>query len=234
MNNASKNDVAWNRIFNDFDIINTVKNKGSFEITSSTINRYREARLMTKFDYYSQLPKIFKDNHFSLLPITRGSYVISTFQTFKTFESQSPDIVNVEFPDHLESIDYNNITSEATAINCAFLSGIFNDFTEEEVLYPTINGRMSSSEFNFIIKTFQGPLPVQIQNSQIEIDAGFEGLQSLYIIEAKNTISNDFLIRQLYYPYRLWISKVNKPVKLVFSYVFKRYISPTRIFCRFP
>ena len=38
----------------------------------------------------------------------------------------------------------------------------------------------------------------------------------LTLIEAKRDISDDFLVRQLYYPYRVWQSRVAKPVKPVF------------------
>lgn len=36
------------------------------------------------------------------------------------------------------------------------------------------------------------------------------------LIEAKNYISDDFLIRQLYYPYRLWSNKITKQVRPIF------------------
>lgn len=36
-------------------------------------------------------------------------------------------------------------------------------------------------------------------------------------MEAKNVVHEDFHVRQLYYPYRLWKTKVNKPIRLVFS-----------------
>lgn len=55
-----------------------------------------------------------------------------------------------------------------------------------------------------------------MENSQIEIDGGYEGDNSLSLIEAKNYISDDFLIRQLYYPYRLWNNKINKQVRPIF------------------
>lgn len=53
-------------------------------------------------------------------------------------------------------------------------------------------------------------------NSQVEIDGGFEGKYALALLEAKNSISEDFLIRQLYYPFRLWNKKVSKEVKPIF------------------
>lgn len=78
---------------------------------------------------------------------------------------------------------------------------------------------MSSQAFNFNIQRNQpmsGLLNISVEKSQIEIDAGFEGQNSLNLIEAKNTISSDFIIRQLYYPYRLWESKISKPVRPIF------------------
>lgn len=100
-----------------------------------------------------------------------------------------------------------------------YISGIIEDFTQDKLLLPTVNGRMSSQAFDFNI--CRNPpkydfLNISVEKSQIEIDAGFEGLNSLNLIEAKNTISSDFIIRQLYYPYRLWESKISKPVRPMF------------------
>ena len=53
-------------------------------------------------------------------------------------------------------------------------------------------------------------------NSQIEIDAAYEGINSLALFEAKRDISEDFLVRQLYYPYRVWQSRISKPVRPLF------------------
>ena len=39
------------------------------------------------------------------------------------------------------------------------------------------------------------------------------------IVEAKNATVDDFLVRQLYYPYRLWQAKTYKEVKPVFSLI---------------
>jgi len=75
----SKNDIAWEELFEKHGIINEIMNNGYFEITSKQINKFREARLMTKFDHKSNLPQLFERNKLSILPITRGSYVISQF-----------------------------------------------------------------------------------------------------------------------------------------------------------
>ena len=82
---------------------------------------------------------------------------------------------------------------------------MIEDFVQDIKLKPTISGRMSSSSFHFKINTFKNnSLAVNVENSQIEIDEGYEGMHSLNLVEAKNFISDDFLIRQLFYPYRLW------------------------------
>lgn len=36
------------------------------------------------------------------------------------------------------------------------------------------------------------------------------------LIEAKNSLSKDFLVRQLYYPYKLWSNKIAKNVRPLF------------------
>ena len=213
---SSKNDIAWEKLFEKYSILNRLANYERVAISSAEINAFREARLMTKFDHRSQLPELFAKHKLSILPTSRGTYEIGAFETFCDFNKEDVEIIPVEFPTFLESIDYKNIASESIAINCAFVSKILHDFTNEENLFPTVSGRMGSSSFNFAIKSNRGAVRISVENSQIEIDGGFEGKYSLNLIEAKNYISDDFLIRQLYYPYRLWSSKIAKRVRPIF------------------
>jgi hypothetical protein len=212
----SKNQIEWIKLFDKYDILDKINLNGIFKISSKQINEFREARLMTKFDHKSQLPKIFYNNGLSILPISRGSYLISKFEAFKDFEENPLELTRITTENTLESIDFDNITGEAAAINCAFVSGILKDFLNDGELMPTVNGRMSSGSFSFDINLNEGNSVVHVENSQIEIDAGFEGEKSLCLIEAKNSLSNDFLIRQLYYPFRLWHDKINKKVRTIF------------------
>lgn len=212
----SKNDLAWEKIFEKHKILDKILKEGHIEITATKINEFREARLMTKFDHKSQLPKLFADNKLSILPSSRGGYVIGEFETFCDFNTEEIEVSPIEFPTFLESLDYRDITSEATAINCAFVSKILHNFTEEEKLLPTVSGRMSSSTFNFGINSPKGLFNVNVCNSQVEIDGGYEGGNSLNLIEAKNYISDDFLVRQLYYPFKLWSGKIQKQVRPIF------------------
>lgn len=214
--NKSKNDIAWEKIFEKYHILDRLANNERVSISSIDINQFREARLMTKFDHRSQLPKLFVDHKLSILPTSRGTYEIGTFETFYDFNKEDIEITTIDFPTFLESIDYKDITSESIAINCAFVSKILHDFTGEENLLPTVCGRMSSSLFDFTINSGKNSFKINVENSQIEIDGGYEGDNSLNLIEAKNYISDDFLIRQLYYPYRLWSNKITKRVRPIF------------------
>lgn len=97
---------------------------------------------MTKFDYKDSLPSIFVENLLTILPITRGSYVIGKYKTYEDFESINSKIKKIEFPDWVEGIDYKNLYSEASAISCAYVSKIFNDIIDDTEVYPALSGRM--------------------------------------------------------------------------------------------
>lgn len=220
MNNRQKtqNDVAWEALFDKYDILNQIDSNGQFIISVSQIKEYREPRLMAKFDHGINLPFVFADNHLAILPISRCDYVISNFEAYQPFESLDDIVTHASLPAHLQSLDSNNIPSEAIAINCAIASGMLADFLDEEKLYATVSGRMGSGRFDFGIHNSRtGNISnVQVNNSQIEIDAALEGVESLALLEAKRDLSADFLVRQLYYPYRVWQNKVSKKVKPIF------------------
>lgn len=218
--NDSKNEGAWRRLFKEYGIDDAIKENGQYIISSKVLNNFREARLMTKFDHRFQLPKALVDRNLTILPISRGEYILSDIEIFENF-TENPKLAITEFsmPPHIKSLNFSTITSEALATNCAYVSGIIADFTQDENLIPTISGRMSSRSFDFNIQKIGKKdeyLHIDVQNAQIEIDGGYEGATSLNLIEAKNSLSSDFLIRQLYYPYRLWHDRLDKKVRPIF------------------
>ncbi|MEO8893477.1 MAG: translation elongation factor [Coleofasciculaceae cyanobacterium] len=217
----TKNDLAWETLFEKYNILEEVSSKGCFEIESSKINQVRESRLMAKFDHSVNLPLIFRDNNLSILPISRSKYVIGNFDThFRVEYHNDIEDVLVDFPEDIESIDYTNLYSESSALNCAFNARIIEHLIGE-IVSPTVSGRMSTGSFTFNINNLvKGITSIFVNNSQCEIDAGFESENFLVLIEAKNYSVDDFLIRQLYYPYRLWAEKVSKkviPVLMTYS-----------------
>lgn len=214
----TKNDTAWEALFEKYDILSHIEKEGSFFISASQIRDYREPRLMAKFDHRINLPQIFHKHRLAILPVSRKSYVISHFKAYETFPPPEKAVDRVNLPASLQSLDPESIPSEAIAINCALASGILSDFLEEETLYSTVSGRMGSGQFDFFIQNSVQSTPslVSVDNAQIEIDAAFEGSESLALLEAKRDLSEDFLVRQLYYPFRRWNSRVTKKVRPIF------------------
>ncbi|MCI8645451.1 MAG: transcriptional regulator [Firmicutes bacterium] len=205
-------------MFDRYDILSHIKADGRFLISASQIKEYREPRLMAKFDHRINLPQIFQKHRLAILPLSRSEYVISHFEAYEPFQSSANPVSRAFLPASLQSLDAGSIPSEAIAINCALASGILSDFLGEEALHPTVSGRMGSGSFDFYIQNCNSGQPVRISvnNAQIEIDAAFEGAESLALIEAKRDLSEDFLVRQLYYPFHLWNSRVTKKVRPVF------------------
>ena len=212
----SVNDLAWKKLFDKYKIVDNVDKDGYFKISADQIREFREPRLMTKFDHKVNLPEVFAENELAILPISRGDYIISSFSAYKKFEELNSNQQKITIPNHLQSLMPQFIVSEAIALNCANACGILNDFLEDDDIVPTVNGRMSSGVFGFDIDTKFGKSYVGVENSQIEIDAAYEGINYLSLFEAKKDISEDFLIRQLYYPLRTWSAKISKPIKSIF------------------
>lgn len=214
----SLNDTAWEQLFDKYDILGKIAADGEFAISAAQIKEFREPRLMAKFDHTINLPKIFADNGLAILPITRGDYVISHFDAYHTFESDNAPVTRVPLPTYIQSLDANNITSEAVALNCAVAAGIVGEFLQDEDIVSTVSGRMGSGAFAFDIAHTKGGTArrVSVNNSQIEIDAAYEGVGGLALFEAKRDLSEDFLIRQLYYPFRAWRDRVTKPIRPLF------------------
>ncbi len=214
-----KNDIAWEQIFDKYKILDSINQEGYFTITAEQIKEFREPRLMTKFDSKIDLPTIFNENHLAILPTKRGEYLIGKFQNYQDVNiDNSIDVETMYLPDYITTIDSKNITSEAISLSSAFISGMLKDLIGEEVI-PTIQGRMGTGSFEYIIKTENNTdFNIQVENSQMEIDGSYEGLTKFVIVEAKNHYMSDFIVRQLYYPYRVWSKITTKeiiPVMLI-------------------
>lgn len=213
-------DDAWKKLIEKYNIIEEVQKNGYFKIKASQIKEFKEPRLMAKWDSTESLPEVLRRNKLNILPDSRSSYVVSDFILYEKIPELEEHVKNmdyVELPEY-ETINVKNISSESNAINVLILSGILDDFLDTEENVATFNGRMGTGEFDFDVDSFSDiKRHIKVKNAQCEIDGGFENDESVVIMEAKNVVHEDFHIRQLYYPYRLWKSKVNKPIRLVFS-----------------
>lgn len=213
-------DEKWEILFDKYNIESKIKQNGLFYITADQIREVKEPRLMTKFDTKESLPSVF-GSKLAILPITRGKYVIGEMDLYKDFPEFKTDIKQMtcaKIPEYLETININDIRSEAGAINIMSISSILDDFLVEDNMMQTVSGRMGSGAFSFNVEGFERGIEhiINVQNSQVEIDGGFENENVFTIIEGKNVVHSNFLVRQLYYPTRLWTDKISKPIRPVF------------------
>ena len=210
-------DTAWEILFDRHHILDEIGDKGRFTISSAAINTVKEARLMAKFDRSAQLPQIFRQHRLSILPTSRGEYVIGPFRTHRevVYSDERPRVL--PYPP-LQTLDPTNLYSEASALLFCYNSGVFSDLLGSDRVNFTVNGRMSSGAFSFRIEDSRGAGEhrIDVSHAQVEIDAGYETPECFCICEAKNMASEELLIRQLYYPYRLWRSRIAKSVVPVF------------------
>jgi hypothetical protein len=222
---STSNETAWEELFAERRILDDVNVNGFHSITAAAIKKKREPRLMTKFDHTINLPRLFAQNSLAILPDSRSSYVIGRFDCYaKT--TPSPELAPLDrtFPDWIQSLASTNLYSESAVLLCALHAGILADVLDEEVSL-TVFGRMSTGEFDFSIRSFGAAEPashsLRVDRAQCEIDGGFEGPESFAIVEVKNEAVEDFHVRQLYYPFRLWTGRLGSkrvvPVFLTYS-----------------
>lgn len=176
---------------------------------------------MTKFDETLSMPSVFRNNKLGILSISNGEYIIGHFSVFEDISYDEEAETYPIRPPELESLDKSDLYNEGSALLMAFNSGILSDALGAKNLHLTMFGRMRARPFSFNIDsslkgTRISQMEISVDGSQMEIDAGFESDECLYIVEAKNRHVSEINLRQLYYPYRLWSEKISKKIVPVF------------------
>ena len=219
MNEAGTNKSAWEKIFRELDILRHIGRAGHFDISAPQIKKlgdHREPRLMTKVDFREHLPGIMADNGLSILAISNGSYRIARTDPFIDVAETLPSrITTVTFPHDLLTLAPTGISSESNALDIAFVSGILDQvFREKTVL--TIRGRFRATiPFDFSLNGVNYP----VNGVQIEVDGGYEGAESINLVEAKIGSRNNISVRQLLYPELYWRKRVGA-AKRIRTFIF--------------
>ncbi len=218
MNRVTKNNDAWNYLFNKYKILDSIEDNNNYIISSKQINEIREARLMAKFDTLESLPKLFKDNELNINAISNGLYIIFKDPNHKSF-IKLPDFNKLKqqsfSPNFSFSLDleFKPNMPESHTIDYAHHSGLINKVYSDSNFKLTTRGRFFSDEFSFyLLKNLQ---KIDVKGVQIEVDAGLESKNQYLIIEAKSSTRDTFNIRQLFYPYQHFKTKTNKPIKTI-------------------
>ena len=218
------NDEAWDALFSENNVLPSIYKNGKVQVSADTMKNYREPRLMAKIDTIDLLPKIFKNNELSILPIKNGEYVVFKdpgFQSFFKFSENFDQMRPIEHQPAKPITDFDSFCNleyinESKALDIALMTSLIKKFTNEQEIWLTIRGRQYTSNFQVLVPSMDKPL--DISSVQIEIDAGYESQNAIYIFEAKIGRREDFNIRQLLFPYLEWKNRTEKTVVPVFFY----------------
>jgi hypothetical protein len=217
----TQNDEAWAKIFDSLRLMPEIDRNGFVYISADDIKKAgdkREPRLLAKQDTRNSRPEVFRQNKLSILPVENGKYVIFLDESAKTYYPLDKILSEVPVEEYLpikdyqqyQSLDVRNLSSESQAIDFANLVSLLKTFTDEKEMSLTIRGRLRSEKFPVTIPGSHHTIVVD--GVQIEVDAGFESPEKIYLFEAKLGRVEDFNIRQLYYPFRDWSCKSSKEI----------------------
>lgn len=183
---------------------------------------HAEPRIMAKMDSFADLPPIFKKHGYFLLPVKNGRYAIVRGDGFHRLEevgNTTNHISRVKFP----LTTAGRSSSEMQYLDYSFNSGALESVLGKQPLYQSIRGREYSKKFRFSVnKTL-----LEVSSVQLEVDSGLEGEDCIILVEAKMDTPEDFIIRQLFYPYNHF--KVVSPDKTIIP-VFFTYEATTKTY----
>lgn len=172
----------------------------------------KEVRILCKQDSREDRPQVFIDNDVFLLPTRNGEYAIVKGEGYVDI----PDI-DTSVKIYTSKLDFSPDTSrvgnsEMQHLDFAYAVSLVRTFLEDDSLVLTIRGRKYTPRFTFNVRKHV----ITAESVQTEVDAGYEGRNQVVLIEAKNSKTNNTIIRQLYYPFRQWQYYTKKKVKTLF------------------
>jgi hypothetical protein len=221
---------AWNKLFVELEIKNNINAHGVFYLQADRIKAItqKEPRLMCKFDHRESRPAILQENNYTILSVKNGHYAIVDADGYA--DIQTEDVLHPFYWPKLGQLQTLPLgfRSESQVIDAVYASGIFEDFIGENELVLTVRGRLRSKRFDFVMNTPKGELSFEIDGVQVEVDAGYEGDQ-VYLIETKMGETENFHMRQLFYPYRMWQAEgVTKNIIPIFLSYYNGIVSLTQ------
>lgn len=215
------NDKSWKAIFDKYKIHKHNFKKEPFQISAEQIKQAtahftrtneKEVRILCKQDSREDRPNVFIENEVFLLPIKNGQYAIVKGEGY--FDIPKITTTSKIYTSKLDfKLDTSLIgNSEMQHLDFAYASSLVRTFLEDETLVLTIRGRKYTPEFTFSV----GNQKLTVVSVQTEVDAGYEGKEQIALIEAKNSQTDNTIIRQLFYPFRQWSHHTQKTIKTIF------------------
>ena len=204
----------WEKIFaaKAFDVAQDLHFITADEIKEITRS---EPRILAKMDSSQDLPPVFRRNGYFLLPVKNGKYAIVRGKGFHRLEAKAgPENHTSRIAFHLTTAGRGS--SEMQYLDYSFNAGALEAIVGISPLYQSIRGREYSRQFDF----FVNKTALSVSSVQLEVDSGLEGENAIVLIEAKMGTPEDFIIRQLFYPYNNFrlVSPNKQIVPVFFTY----------------
>lgn len=224
---------SWKAIFDYKNIHSHNFNEGPFILEAQdikdaceniSITSHREVRILCKQDSREDRPDIFIQKNLFILPKKNGFYYILKGDGYVDIPDINSDII-----DYVSKLDFDLVSStigdsEMQHLDFAYANSLIRTFMNDTSLVLTIRGRKFTPSFSFTVNGYN----LDVEGVQTEVDAGYEGRDSIVLVEAKNSETTNTIIRQLYYPYRQWHENTGKKVYPLFFE--KRIINDEQIY----
>ena len=162
---------------------------------------------MAYMDERSKVPPIFGSHSLFILPVSNGRYAIVRGEGYHELEVGSVVYEDFQPAFPLGTTNLDPEKSEGSALSYAWNSGIIAHVTGQSSLLFGPPGRFALDPFDFKI---DGKAELHQEGAQAEIDGFFYSSNSASLMEFKARECTDFLVRQLYYPYRHWSGRAAK------------------------
>ncbi len=217
------NHQPWQSIFDTYKIHEHDFSQSPFTLTAEQIKKAtahftstteREVRVLCKQDTRESRPQVFVDNNLFILPVKNGIYTILQGEGYIDIPeiTTQASMYKSKLDFELETLQIGN--SEMQHLDFAYASSLVRSFLEDESLVLTIRGRKYTPKFEFYAG--QHKQLITTESVQTKVDAGYEGRNQIVLIEAKNSATQNTIIRQLYYPFRQWQIHTKKKVNILF------------------
>ena len=212
----------WQEIVTKTELDKHNFSSGPFYVTHSEIksivsaintpNNRKEIRILGYQATREQRPQYFIENNLFLMPASNKEWVVIQGEGYIDIPEITSDPTPVKSKLDFEIESFNVGISEMQYLDFAFVHGITQQFLEDKSIELTVRGRKRTPHFKYFVNDVE----VKCEGVQTEVDAGYEGKNSLTLVEAKSSKIKNEIIRQLYFPYRKWLMDINKPVRNVF------------------
>lgn len=174
-----------------------------FEVTSRQVKQLtgQEPRLVAKMDTREELPHLFQQAGYFVLPVSTNKYALVPGDGYHNLEgaASTPKIFH---PARDVPITVALKAGESAAVQTALYSGLL----EQVVGVPRLRETLHNDKIQLRnAKVRYGDAwTLAVDGAQVELDAGFENHEEFFLFECKNWYASrlrNFNVRQLFFPY---------------------------------